>query len=80
MLGDFNAGARPVAAGLGADFGAATLAVGALPTRPRSQSDGKDQHIDHVFVRGATVGAAQVQGARGLSDHNLVIATVELQG
>lgn len=80
VLGDFNAGAGPVAAGLGADFGAATLAVGALPTRPRSQPDGKDQHIDHVFVRGATVGAAQVLAARGLSDHNLVIATVELQG
>jgi endonuclease/exonuclease/phosphatase family metal-dependent hydrolase len=77
LLGDFNAGVRHIAAGLGEDFAAAPLPADAMPTRPRSTPDGKDQHIDHVFVRGATARDAHVIGCRGLSDHNLVIATVE---
>ncbi len=56
---------------------AAALPSDAMPTRRRSKPDGKDQHIDHVFVRNATAGEAQVISARGLSDHNLVLATVE---
>lgn len=77
LLGDFNAGVRHIGADLGEDFAAASLPADAMPTRPRSKPDGKDQHIDHVFVRNATVGGAQVVSARGLSDHNLVLATVE---
>jgi endonuclease/exonuclease/phosphatase family metal-dependent hydrolase len=77
LLGDFNAGVRHIATGLGEDFAAAALPSDAMPTRPRSKPDGKDQHIDHVFVRNATAGEAQVISARGLSDHNLVLATVE---
>jgi endonuclease/exonuclease/phosphatase (EEP) superfamily protein YafD len=68
---------RHIAAGLGEDFAAAALPSDAMPTRPRSKPDGKDQHIDHVFVRNATAGEAQVLSGRGLSDHNLVLATVE---
>lgn len=77
LLGDFNAGVRHIAADLGEDFAAAALPADAMPTRPRSKPDGKDQHIDHVFVRGATARDAHVIDCRGLSDHNLVITTVE---
>ncbi|MCK6572813.1 endonuclease/exonuclease/phosphatase family protein [Myxococcota bacterium] len=77
VLGDFNAGVHHIAAGLGTDFVPAALPPDALPTRPRSKPDGKDQHIDHVFARAARVGGAQVLPAHGLSDHNLVRATVE---
>lgn len=76
LLGDFNAGVYQVADGLGPDFAAATLPPGALPTRPRAKAEGKHQNIDHILVRGASVTEADVRSAGGLSDHNLVVATV----
>ena len=76
LLGDFNTDLGSVAAGLGPDFAAATLPPGGLPTRPRTQPQGQHQHIDHVLVRGASVSEAEVQPAGGLSDHNLVVATL----
>ncbi|WP_236565799.1 MULTISPECIES: endonuclease/exonuclease/phosphatase family protein [Nocardia] len=75
LLGDFNTDRASVAAGLGDDFVVAECADGALPTRPRS-SGAKSQHIDHVVVHGATVTPAQVDDVGGVSDHNIVHATV----
>jgi endonuclease/exonuclease/phosphatase family metal-dependent hydrolase len=72
LLGDFNAGGAAVTAGLGPGFALATAAPEALPTRPGAT----EPHIDHVIVHGAPVGGAVVHDAGGLSDHNLLSATV----
>ncbi|MFF0771215.1 endonuclease/exonuclease/phosphatase family protein [Nonomuraea wenchangensis] len=77
LLGDFNTDRATVAAGLGPTFTVADLPPDALPTRPRT-SGTKSPFIDHVVVRGAEVGGAVVEDADGLSDHNLVHATVTL--
>ncbi|MFI5909772.1 endonuclease/exonuclease/phosphatase family protein [Dactylosporangium sp. NPDC051541] len=72
LLGDFNATAAVVAAGLGPRFTIAALEPGSLPTRPGARSG----TIDHVAVRGATVDPARVEDAGGRSDHNLLSAAV----
>jgi len=71
LLGDFNTDRATVAAGLGAGFAVADLPPEALPTRP-----GTSRWIDHVVVRGVVAGDAAVEDVGGLSDHNLVRATV----
>jgi endonuclease/exonuclease/phosphatase (EEP) superfamily protein YafD len=73
LLGDFNADRAAVAAGLGPGFTVAALAPDERPTRPGAQAP----HIDHVVVRGAAVHGAVVEDAGGLSDHNLLAATVD---
>jgi endonuclease/exonuclease/phosphatase family metal-dependent hydrolase len=75
LLGDFNASRAVVAAGLGAGFSVASLPPDALPTRPRP-SGTAPLYIDHVAVRDASASAATVEDSGGLSDHNLVRATV----
>jgi endonuclease/exonuclease/phosphatase family metal-dependent hydrolase len=73
LLGDFNADRATVISGLGNGFAVADLPPDALPTRPRASGS---PHIDHVVVRGAVAGDAAVEDVAGLSDHNLVRATV----
>ncbi|HTJ35067.1 MAG TPA: endonuclease/exonuclease/phosphatase family protein [Dactylosporangium sp.] len=68
LLGDFNADAATVAADLGPGFTVAVLPEGAPPTRP----GGRTPNIDHVVVYGSRAGAASVEDAGGLSDHNIV--------
>ncbi|MET9289209.1 endonuclease/exonuclease/phosphatase family protein [Nocardia beijingensis] len=75
LLGDFNTDRATVAAALGDDFVVAEHSADGPPTRPRS-SGTKSQHIDHVVVHGASVTAASVHDIGGVSDHNLVHATV----
>ncbi|MBF6468371.1 endonuclease/exonuclease/phosphatase family protein [Nocardia beijingensis] len=75
LLGDFNTDRAAVATGLGDDFVVAECVADALPTRPRS-SGTKSQHIDHVVVHGASVTTASVDDVGGVSDHNLVHASV----
>ncbi|MFR9749960.1 endonuclease/exonuclease/phosphatase family protein [Nocardia sp. 004] len=77
LLGDFNADRSTVATGLGNGFTIAEYTPGALPTRPRT-SGTKSQYIDHIVVHGATVTTASVDDVNGVSDHNLVHATVTL--
>jgi endonuclease/exonuclease/phosphatase family metal-dependent hydrolase len=71
LLGDFNTDRATVTAALGTGFAVADLPPDALPTRP-----GTSRWIDHVVVRDAVVGAAVVEDVGGLSDHNLVRATI----
>ncbi|GAA3281536.1 endonuclease/exonuclease/phosphatase family protein [Dactylosporangium vinaceum] len=72
LLGDFNADAATVSAGLGPDFTVAGTAPGSLPTRPGARVP----DIDHVAVRGGAAHPARVEDANGLSDHNLLSAAV----
>lgn len=72
LLGDFNTVRGTIAAGLGDGFMVAGFQAGSLPTRPGSNRG----FIDHVVTIGVTVGAATVTGSGGLSDHNIVSATV----
>lgn len=75
VLGDFNADCTTIATALGEGFREAALAPSSLPTRPRVGSD-KASSIDHIFVHRGTSSSAEVEDARGLSDHNLVSATL----
>ncbi|WP_205354144.1 endonuclease/exonuclease/phosphatase family protein [Embleya scabrispora] len=75
LLGDFNADSHTVADGLGPGFSIAALPSGALPTRPAGPSSAP-RHIDHVAVHGADIDEAVVEDVDGLSDHNLLRATV----
>ena len=77
VLGDFNASFAKVAAGLGAQFAAHDPGP-AVPTRPRLADALKSTSIDHVFVRGASPRHTEVIDVRGLSDHNLVVARVDV--
>ncbi|MFG1796611.1 endonuclease/exonuclease/phosphatase family protein [Nocardia sp. NPDC049149] len=77
LLGDFNTDRDTVAASLGDGFTIARLSPDAAPTRPRT-SGAKSQFIDHVVVRGAVAQDAHVEDTAGLSDHNLVRATIAL--
>ncbi|MEV6559694.1 endonuclease/exonuclease/phosphatase family protein [Nocardia sp. NPDC051756] len=77
LLGDFNVDGETVASSLGEGFSVAELPPGSLATRPRT-SGAKSQVIDHVVVRGATVREVAVEDSDGLSDHNLVRATIAL--
>ncbi|KAA2267127.1 endonuclease/exonuclease/phosphatase family protein [Solihabitans fulvus] len=75
LLGDFNTERAAVASGLGSGFTVADLPVDGLPTRPGTSSS-KSQRIDHVVVWGTGVDGAAVEDVDGLSDHNIVRATV----
>lgn len=75
LVGDFNAAREVVAAGLGGALAFARASAGAPPTRPRA-GGGKPQDIDHVILSGAGAASAEVIDVAGLSDHNLVIATL----
>ncbi|MFI2077508.1 endonuclease/exonuclease/phosphatase family protein [Streptomyces triculaminicus] len=75
LLGDFNADRVRVESGLGPGFAVADLALDALPTRPPT-SDAVSEWIDHVVLRGGDAIGAEVVNTCGLSDHNLVRATV----
>ncbi|MGB3443356.1 MAG: endonuclease/exonuclease/phosphatase family protein [Actinophytocola sp.] len=72
LLGDFNSGRGTIEAGLGDGFAVAGFAAGSMPTRPGSSRG----FIDHVVTLGATASTATVDDSDGLSDHNLVHATV----
>lgn len=72
LLGDFNTGSDTVTAGLGDGFAVAGFAADSPPTRAGSSRG----FIDHVVTRGATAGTAVVDDSNGLSDHNIVHATV----
>ena len=75
ILGDFNVGRFGVTSELGSDFTVADLPLGSLATRPDTHGL-KPAYIDHVVARGATITDAAVEDTAGLSDHNLVRATV----
>ncbi|WP_324194651.1 endonuclease/exonuclease/phosphatase family protein [Nocardia terpenica] len=77
LLGDFNADRATVAAALGPAFTVADLPPTALPTHPRTSADPKSQYVDHIAVRHGTIREITVENTHGLSDHNLVRATVE---
>ena len=94
VLGDFNTDGTTVVSALGPGFTVAALPPDALPTRPRaadpatasdpasavpSSPYSPPQWIDHVIVRGADVRDAAVESADGLSDHNLVRATLDVR-
>ncbi len=74
LLGDFNSVRGTIEDGLGPGFTAASFQAGSLPTRPGSSRG----FIDHVVTRGATTTPATVENSDGLSDHNIVHATVTL--
>lgn len=74
VVGDFNAPADVVAAGLGASFTLSDL-TGQAPTRiPTSEHAGRT--IDHVAVRDGVIESATVLDRRALSDHAPVAATL----
>ncbi|MGP3979041.1 endonuclease/exonuclease/phosphatase family protein [Streptomyces sp. 8N114] len=75
LLGDFNADRATVASALGPGFTVVDLPPDALPTRPHTSSSAS-QWIDHVVVRGAGVSSAAVESVGGLSDHNLIHASL----
>ncbi|GAA5052397.1 endonuclease/exonuclease/phosphatase family protein [Nocardia callitridis] len=77
LLGDFNIDRPTVAANLGDRFTVAELPHDAVQTRPRD-SGSKSRYIDHVVARGAKVSDAEVDDMGGISDHNLVHATITL--
>ncbi|MFB8008488.1 endonuclease/exonuclease/phosphatase family protein [Nocardia sp. NPDC056000] len=76
LLGDFNAPAAEVGAALGPDYTVAALPAAAIATRPRSSGAEKSQFIDHVVTRGIAARDTAVEDVAGVSDHNLVRATI----
>lgn len=74
IVGDFNAHAAEVLAGLGEGFVVSDL-TGHRGTR--TASGGKPAHtIDHVVAHAAEIEAAEVLDGEGLSDHEPVTARV----
>ena len=71
IVGDFNCDRDTACAGLGDGHDLAIPAEPALPTRPH-----KSLTIDHIAVRGGRAVACAVVDVDGLSDHNLVTATI----
>jgi endonuclease/exonuclease/phosphatase family metal-dependent hydrolase len=78
LAGDFNTRLPQVLAALDTEVGFADLSGQTLRTRPHPAGPGKN--IDHVLAFGGEVLAATVVSAEGLSDHNLVVATVRARG
>jgi hypothetical protein len=75
ILGDFNTDGATLESALGTGFAVVDFPPDALPTR--ADLSGAAPHwIDHIVVRGAAAEGAAVESTRGLSDHNLVRATV----
>lgn len=79
VLGDFNADREVVVDDLGPGFVAGVPAPG-LTTRPRAAASTKSENIDHAIAFGGHVREVAVASAGGLSDHNIVIGTLELVG
>ncbi|PSJ30672.1 hypothetical protein B7P34_01345 [Streptosporangium nondiastaticum] len=76
-LGDFDTDRATVASALGTGFTVADLPSDSPPTRPHTSGSGSaSEWIDHVVVQGAGLSSAAVETMDGLSDHNLVRATV----
>jgi endonuclease/exonuclease/phosphatase (EEP) superfamily protein YafD len=75
VVGDFNARADVVRAGLGGDV-AITELSGRRPTRVPTADHPAGQTIDHVVVLGGAIVAGVVLDGRGLSDHEPVSADV----
>ncbi|WP_433152639.1 endonuclease/exonuclease/phosphatase family protein [Actinomadura nitritigenes] len=75
LLGDFNTDRATVASALGPGYDVVDLPPEALPTRPRTSSS-EPQWIDHVVVRGGRNSSAAVEDVGGLSDHNLLRASI----
>jgi endonuclease/exonuclease/phosphatase family metal-dependent hydrolase len=75
VVGDFNARADVVRAGLGGEV-AITELSGRRPTRVPTADHPAGQTIDHVVVLGGAIVAAEVLDGRGLSDHEPVSADV----
>ncbi|MFI9509903.1 endonuclease/exonuclease/phosphatase family protein [Nocardia sp. NPDC052566] len=75
IVGDFNTDRDTVGAALGDTCTVADLPPGTLPTRPRT-SGPKSQFIDHIVTRNTRAINLAVHPANGLSDHNLVRATL----
>jgi endonuclease/exonuclease/phosphatase family metal-dependent hydrolase len=75
LLGDFNTDRDTVQSALGAGFSVVELPPDSLPTREHT-STAWSQWIDHVVVRGARAESVAVESVNGLSDHNLVRATI----
>lgn len=75
ILGDFNTDGATVESALGTGFTVVDFPPDSMPTRA-DLSGSASQWIDHIVVRGATAEGAAVESTRGLSDHNLVRATV----
>ncbi|WP_459723201.1 endonuclease/exonuclease/phosphatase family protein [Actinophytocola sp. KF-1] len=76
LLGDFNTVRGTIATGLGDGFTVAGFRADSPPTRPGTGRG----FIDHVVTRGVTAGTATVDDSGGLSDHNIVHATVSRPG
>lgn len=74
IVGDFNADAATVHAGLGEGFVLSDLTREA-PTRAATETS-QARTIDHVAVLGGAIAAARVHDREGLSDHAPVGATV----
>ena len=75
LLGDFNTDRATVESALGNGFSVVPLPPDSPPTRANT-SGSASQWIDHVVVRGACAENAAVVSTNGLSDHNLVRATI----
>lgn len=77
VVGDFNARADVVRAGLGGDVALSDLS-GQRPTRVPTADHPAGQTIDHVVVVGGGIlAAATVLDGGGLSDHQPVLAEVQ---
>lgn len=75
VLGDFNEARDIVVGDLGAEFVAGVPAPG-LTTRPRAVTSTKSENIDHAIAFRARLRDVEVASAGGLSDHNIVVATL----
>lgn len=84
VLGDFNADRAVVGPALGDELVFARPDEPALPTRPRPGSsadasnaqENRGETIDHVLVRGGVPVESRVLDSAGLSDHNVVVASI----
>ena len=78
IVGDFNADRAACSAQL-SGFSAGVPIESGLATRPRATPNGRSESIDHVFVRAGSILDMTVASGNGLSDHNPVIARIELR-
>jgi endonuclease/exonuclease/phosphatase family metal-dependent hydrolase len=76
LVGDFNARAREVAAGLGSGWILSDLS-GQGPTRVATP-EGSGKVIDHVAVHRGKIREARVLDGAGFSDHHPIVGRVEI--
>ena len=76
LLGDFNTARSTITAEFGDGFTVAGFPADSLATRPGSHRE----FIDHVVTLGLATSTATVDDSGGLSDHNIVHATVRRPG